>query len=257
MADNRYRVEDYPEIRDHFFLGGRGAGACRALCGRIALMSVFLHQKPTDWSDEHKDAYFKTARDTSAFLEREAARHGATLALSRYHFDVDIQAGVNPRDGFSLIADFFGAPDMKTLAARYAKRLSVDGCVFVLLFDGAGRSFGYSAKSAYGRVNEIAVVFFDTKEKPSRRVFTLSHELLHQYGAIDYYYPAAVREKAERYFANSVMGIGEAVVDDFTAYLVGWRDDISANTYHFLKDTAFMTYEKYCAALDAEWKRSS
>lgn len=254
MAD--YRVEDYPEIRDHFFLGGRGVGACRALRGRIALLSVFLHRSESDFPDARKKEYFATARSVCSFFEEQAAGYGASLTMTRYHFDVIVPADANPRDGYALVRGFFGAPTVREASMRYAARLGVDGCVLVLLFDGAGRSFGYRQLSPLDAREEVSVIFYDEKEKPARRVFTLSHEILHQYGAVDYYYPAAVREKAERYFKNSVMGIGDAVVDDLTAYLVGWRDKIAAATYWFLSDTAWMTQKTYAAELEKEWKRA-
>ena len=49
------------------------------------------------------------------------------------------------------------------------------------------------------------------------------------------------------------MGIGKPVVDDFTAYIIGWKDTISANTYWFLKETMWMNDKEFQKALDDAW----
>lgn len=251
--DQTTTKEDY---RNHFFLRGRDLGPCRSLRGNIALLSVFLHRKEGDFPPAHRSAYYATARAACAFLEKEAAKCGVDLSFSRYHFDVQAPPDVSERSGFPLIAPFFEMEDMPTLSAHYKKRLGTDACVFVLVFDGAGRSYSVRQLAKDSPHNELSVVFYNMDKSPENRKQTLLHELLHQYGAPDYYYPAAVREAAARWLQNSVMGVGDAVVDDLTAYIIGWRNTLTERAVRFLDDTAFMTQQEYKTALAQEWEHS-
>ena len=65
----------------------------------------------------------------------------------------------------------------------------------------------------------------------------LTHELFHQFGAIDLYNQEGVEKVALKYFPNSDMLTVSHVIDDLTAYLVGWTDTLSAKAQKFLKET--------------------
>ena len=43
-------------------------------------------------------------------------------------------------------------------------------------------------------------------------------------------------------------------IDDLTAYLIGWKDTISGDSYQFLKDTMWMNKREYYKAVDEEWE---
>ena len=69
--------------------------------------------------------------------------------------------------------------------------------------------------------------------------FVICHELLHLYGAMDYYYPALVKREADKHFLHSIMlDFGGVIhIDEFTKFLVGWNDDLTPDAIDFLKKT--------------------
>jgi hypothetical protein len=195
-------------------------------------------------------------KQVASFLESEARRYGAYLKINDLYLETEVPYNANPHSGFSLVKDYFHSSDMESLQEYYEARMNVNEVPIILAFNESGRSFAFK-KNLNDRYNtqETSVVFFENDEGPEYYKKTIVHELLHQFGAIDYYYPKAVTETAKKYLYNSIMGIGQPVVDDFTAYLIGWKDTISANTYWFLKETMWMNAERYEEELRKEWAR--
>ena len=98
-------------------------------------------------------------------------------------------------------------------------------------------------------------MFFEGNEEPEEGQGTIAHELLHQFGAIDFYFPREIEAIAKKYIGDSIMCNSSVdTVDDLTAYLVGWKDTVSENSYLFLKETMWMSAERFKEAKKSEWK---
>ena len=247
-----YRVEDYPQIQGSYYLTSRGAGASRRLRGKVTILTCFLCRGGKPFPDASRTNYYAALHEAMRWLEDEAKKRGVPLTMNAMQFNVPVPADANPRDGYRLVKDFLHSATAEEAQTRYEARLGVDETPFILVFDEDGRSFAFEESARYASVDELSVVF---RYQGKYRWTTLAHELLHQFGAQDLYFPAAIREKAETYFHDSIMGIGSPAVDDLTAYLIGWKDTVNAYSYHFLKDTLWMTPERYNEACRAEWKK--
>lgn len=250
-----YHLENYPELKRNFFLEGRDIGASRKLSGKVALLTVFLKRDPEDWSEKRKNGFFNAINNSEDFLKREAQRYGASLELSGYYFEVDVPADANPMRGFDLIKDYFSYPDMESLQRAYEEMLHVDEAAFLLLFDSGGRSFAVKQdKCDRYASQELSVIFF-VRSDEEELSFAITHELLHQFGAVDFYFPKQVRQTAEKYLPDSVMCSRCNTVDDLTAYLVGWKNTVSSDALWFLRDTMWITPKVYSDLLSEEWKK--
>ena len=64
----------------------------------------------------------------------------------------------------------------------------------------------------------------------------------------DFYYPDEVNEASKRILGDTIMREDVETVDSFTAYLVGWTDQISDKSLEFLRETAHITYEEWVEA---------
>ncbi len=249
-----YSISDFPEIKNNFYLGSRNAGPSKKFCGKVAIITVFAKQKPDDWLPSEKKKYFSEMNKSTALLMKEAKRYGAYLEIKKYEAEISLPANANPSRGFQLIKEEFCRSTMNELQYHYEKEFGVNEAVFILAFNRNARSFAHESSTPYSNTDEISIIFFD----PSVRkecAHTISHEVLHQFGAQDYYYPEMVTQAAKYCFKQSIMGLGGDVVDDLTAYLIGWKNTISEMSYTFLKSTMWMTVEKYNKALEAEWKK--
>jgi len=87
---------------------------------------------------------------------------------------------------------------------------------------------------------------------------TIIHELLHQFGAPDYYYPKAVKSLADKYFPQSIMTSGTGIViDSLTSYLIGWSDSIDRNAATVLELTKQITYADIDKELKEIWAKEN
>ena len=74
-----YRPEDYPQIRDHLYLKGRGKGASKVLTGKVALITVYMSRKSSDWSESVRDAYVRSVWTAIEALQKEIEELDALL----------------------------------------------------------------------------------------------------------------------------------------------------------------------------------
>jgi hypothetical protein len=112
--------------------------------------------------------------------------------------------------------------------------------VFVL--NKEGRACAYTQSADTGE--EFLTVY-------SSDYSSFCHEMFHLYGAEDFYYPMTVSNAANTYLPESIMLSGD-VVDDVTAYIVGWKKTLSDNAKKFLKATIHLTAEDMAEADKAE-----
>lgn len=251
-----YRISDYPEIQNNFYLGSRNTGASRKLVGDVNIITVFVSKTPDDWCEAIKNEYRKSIHIAADFLTSQARRYGTYLNIRCLYLETTVPYDADPHKGFYLLRNFFHSPDMQRLQEYYEKHMGVDEVPIILAFNERGRSFAFEKNDyQFYDVQETSVLFFDNDANAKEEAMSIAHEILHQFGALDYYYPEAVTEIAKKYLFDSIMGIGKKVVDDLTAYLVGWKDTISAGSYWFLHDTMWMTDERYTQAIRNEWKK--
>jgi hypothetical protein len=52
-----YRVEDYPQIKNNFFLGSKNAGASKKLLGEVNIVTVFMKRPQSPWSSRLLQRY--------------------------------------------------------------------------------------------------------------------------------------------------------------------------------------------------------
>ena len=246
-----YRVEDYPQIRGNYFLTARASGPSKKLLGRVAVISCLMRTTAGDFSAKSTDQYYAALNQAIQWLQQQARRYCVPLEISGYHYEVDVSPNADPLKGYDLLKGFLHLPSVDAAQKHFEQTLAVNEAPLVMVFDRNGRSFAVNQMGEPYKVNELSTIF---KYRDKFLYTTIIHELLHQFGGVDLYYPPAVKERAEYYFADSVMGVGSFEMDDLTAYLIGWKDTISANTYHFLKDTMWLNKQSYDQAVKDAWK---
>ncbi len=250
-----YRIEDNPQIKDNFFLEARNLGASRKLRGDIEIIICFMKKRPTDFTEFARAQFTEELYKACDWLKSEAERYGTKLTFKYRFFKIDTPADAQYTEVYDLIKNFFNsqAMSMDQLQSRYEKMSGSDESPFILVFDEKARS--YAQKQSAQRIarQETSIVY---KERDNLFHWTtIAHELLHQFGAMDFYYPREVVECARRYIKDSIMGVGAPnILDDLTAYLVGIKDTISADTYYFLKETMWIDYDLYCKHVTEAWK---
>lgn len=212
----------------HILSDMRMGGTCQTLRGDVELAVVMVTVGENGWSSTASSNLRNTIRSAIDALESDAATYGAKLNITpRFyrgqgsadteadHWAIDVLSTV-PQLAEQPLADWFNTP-----------------LLFCLNFE--GRSY---AVPGYARTLPEYVVYY-MDHSPD----TIRHELLHLYGAEDYYFHPELEAAAREHFTKSVMldaAPGDPV-DSFTAWLVGWTLQLDENATAFLQATAHLT----------------
>ena len=108
---------------------------------------------------------------------------------------------------------------------------------YVVMLDKGGRSYSlpYSGRNRDVSADyelEYSVIFSGfTDTSRDSASDTVAHELLHLFGAQDYYYPESRKALAEQYYPKDIMlcdmpDLEYFTLEAFTAYTLGWTDEI-------------------------------
>lgn len=98
-----------------------------------------------------------------------------------------------------------------------------------------GRSFAMSGKVYKADWAEYLLLYakYDVEN-------TYIHEFLHLFGAQDFYYNDAMSKYAEQYLPQSIMNhhteYKNPAVDAFTAYLIGWSEELTQEAEKFMEE---------------------
>lgn len=110
----------------------------------------------------------------------------------------------------------------------------------------------YGRASAYSNPDENILEYFLLYKNSETR--SVCHELMHLYGAWDYYTHDEVAQAAEKNLMTSIMLSADQdyPVDSLTAHVIGWTEELDAVALAMLADTAHLTEEDIGAAASAK-----
>ncbi len=211
------------QTQDHFFLYRLGVGASQQFTGDVEIMTLFIDAETSTWTQDAKDKYFAEMREAKELLMNAAQAQGVELNLNSASFHVTVPKGADWYDYTML--DYFKCEDMQELQQIYEEKRGRDETPFIFAFNSKDRCYSFAVNTA-SETNAHAQEYTVIHAKRDKLSRTLAHELLHQFGAVDYYFPDAVKEAAKADFSDSIMNTKGTTVDDLTAYMIGWREDL-------------------------------
>ena len=225
----------------HLLTGNTNEGSCRSLTGEVLLAVVFVSTPQAQWKAEAQEAFRREAEAAAAHLEQEAAAYGAQLSLQPRFltaFTYEDYTIENARPWAEETLN--GVPSL----AMARKLTALEELPVLLCLPGSGRCMAYSAWDADA---EFAVLYSDADAGAIR------HELLHLYGAQDYYIHDEVKAAAQKLFPASIMMDDDAanLVDSFTACCIGWLTEPDDAAALFMAETAHLTQTSLDEALEA------
>ena len=217
-------------------VNGRNIGTSRKMKGKIQLLCIFIEDKGCTWSDEEIHEIYNGVWKDTAYLEEQAAQYGVKLKFSSAWDRIRIPRKQESRWFDYVLEKRYNNPkhNYAEVQKYFEKRYGVDDVPFLFFFNREGRCCSYMATSEDKKAAEYAIYYPSTMSSDR----SIAHELYHLYGAKDYYYPEALKKIAGKYFPDSSMLIGGRLMDELTAYLIGWTDTPSSRAAKFLKKTA-------------------
>lgn len=204
----------------------RDAGTCRMLRGSIELTVVVVGMDGVSWTLGELNTLGVIVNQALDTLEEEAALYGTELQITPVFYRAASSADPDEDGWFLNVLD--SVPELAD--ASWVNR----PLLFCLNIE--GRSY---ALTSSGSTPEHVIFFMDNDTG------TVRHELLHLFGAEDFYFHDDVEAAAERHFPDSVMlnSDADAVTDPLTAYLVGWTSTPNETAQAFLADISHLTQE--------------
>lgn len=208
----------------NIILEGRDSGSCGMLRGNIELTVVLVSTNDTSWNLNDLGTLEHCIDGAIADLQREASSHGVSLSITPVYYRA---TGSSDPDAAGWRNDVISSvPELR-------KRSNWEDRPVLFCLNVDGRSFARTGSSSM----EYVVFYLE------RDAGTVRHELLHLFGAEDFYFHKDIEAAAERHFPDSVMLHSDdgAVTDPLTAYLVGWTSEPDAVASAFLEDISHLT----------------
>ena len=223
-----------PSEDTHIYLRNIEQGSCKKLMGNVACTVVFINDTESSWTAEAESEAKKALIDQEQMLEREAALHGVTLDINFYYSttSVNVKIPIGSEDSVWLEDAVKGAglDPFDSAPEKLKRKYSADEAPIVFAINKEGRS---NAHQQYYNATEYCTVYESDMD-------SFSHELLHLFGANDYYYPSTVTLLCEQHLGDSIMNNGEAI-DSLTAHVIGWTDEPDEAAEKFLSGSRLVS----------------
>ena len=226
------------------------AGTCRKLEGSPYVLAIFLDDDESSWPEEKVKRYwYDLLVPGQEFIEKHAAKWGKALDFQRGFYatygspDRPVKYdGVVQRyiDG-SYSKDIL---DKAAAALGFASREEMHRCLqeytgqeqiaYVILLNKGGRCYSmayrHSGRDELELRMEYCVIYTGfTDDSGDTASDAIAHEMLHLFGAEDYYMPEKRKALAQKQYPEDIMLCAMADLKFFdleenTAYCVGWTD---------------------------------
>lgn len=233
VADTRYAAAQ-DRYSDHHLLDRIGIGNCVDLRGEIALVVIFVDEPGYVWEEtDTKRGITETFRSETV-LETAAASYGVELDLQPKFLHSSVPVGLDQLDyaAWTAAALKGAGLDRDTAAQTVCAESGTREAAFMLCINRPGRA--YSINHTADIATEHSVLFED--------LGGFAHELLHMYGAPDYYYPRELRDIFVSHLSESIMLNTQCtVVDSLTAYTVGWKKELRGSALAVVEESAWIT----------------
>ena len=232
------------EYRPYYLLGN-----CKNLKGNPLVVLLFVDDDESNWSAEEVTEYTdKYVKEGLAYLEDKAKEWGVYLNFTvksystplsdytlRYDGSVikDLRINGSSKDVLDQAAYDMGYSSNWELYSKFRTehKNNDDDVIFLTFLNKAGKSYTrHMISTGQTSYSEHCVIFSDYLEGDSFgcKASTVAHELLHLFGAEDFY--DGCREiLAYKTYPKDIMlwmptEAYENEIGDFTAYTVGWTD---------------------------------
>lgn len=224
-------------------------GNCLKLVGDIDVYLFFMDDDNSTWTPSHAKAFTNNEiKPALSYLEREAKKWGKYLHFNtpkinvtgvgeftmKYSGTVTDGDGDSSTDVLYQAASCIGYGSDDELLAQYRNETGRDNAVFLTIFDKDGRSYAIQTQSKDSMTMEHCVLFSEPWMYKYGLVLVhsscIAHEILHLYGADDYYKEPRAAISAEVYPDDIMLktppNLSECSIGDYTAFSVGWTDTV-------------------------------
>ncbi len=246
------KVTDQNRFDGHFALEGKNKGSIKEFLGKVCFVCILVNDRRSAWSSEEEEKIKDVIQTAANEIKRQSGLTDNRLKISYAVDKVPIQYVFDRYESENidrLVKDVlvqYGYEDVASYQEHYKRKFKKKEVPLIFFFNRDFRAFEHMD---YLNGSEYSFVAFSGDEKECMR--TLIHEVLHQFGAIDYYLPDRVKETAQKYLPDSIMESGSKL-DDLTRYIIGWDKEMSESAISFLENTADITDKEIADAREKD-----
>ena len=233
--------EPFPkELENNVYLGMMGTGFCEEMTGTMMVTIVFLSDSISSWDTASIAAAKEQFDQDLPKLESNAETYGAQLDVQITYLESKILQAQDKSDASLFWAksalDKHGIGKGIKDATYLENHYNADSAPVVFVLNREGRAYAVTTTDASDTF-EYVVMY-------SSALTSIRHELCHLHGAMDFYFPQETVEASNQYLSNSIMLESvNGIVDELTAYVIGWTDTLLPNAEAFLRATNHITQE--------------
>ncbi len=248
----------------HEYRNSHDMGSSRHLRGRVIVHCFFVDDNESSWTAEQSDRFLnEQIKPALEMIIAESKQWNINLTFDiksycneradfslKYNGTVnkDLMDGGSTKDIFNQMAVNMGyASDIDFTISDDASGGYTDS-IYLTLINKKGRSYTrniYVSGNAYyidNDVSEHCIIFSQDLDAwvsyiaPKSRSATVAHEVLHLFGAEDYY-KSQREDLAEQYYYYDIMtlstrDISKLKIMEMTAFSIGWTNDVPELCYN-------------------------
>ena len=221
-------------------------GMCKKMTGCVQVLGVFVDVGNETWTEDEKQDKKSELQRAAQQLESQAASYGQELSFSIEYSNALTENHPHNQDSRKWAENcLLGNMDFRRKAEKLKGK---ENRLTIFMIASSGRSVASRDGAQYPE--EFALTYDDDVAE------NYMHEMLHLFGAMDYYYPDAYKAAAKKYFPDSIMYLAQKGnrVDSLTAHLIGWTNKLSPEAAAFVEETKHVTQEDIRAALKEAMK---
>ncbi len=220
----------------------------QSLIGEIYILSLFVDTREDTWEENEINYFISRLEKSQAWLQEEAEYFEQELEfINDYFFEnnqviylENVQRGQNPKYTINKIMEKFHYENLEDFFSQNLFDFKKKKLKLLLFVKSNDRSHAYNYWSNSDL--DLAIIYCKSTYGMTTTHFTISHEVLHQFGAWDLYYGKSQSlekaEKAKELYPNSIMintWTNHALleVDELTAWRVGWHVDFKEEYLSF------------------------
>lgn len=253
VLENNNVIQQY---REHY-----GLGVCHSLEGNQTIALFFVDDEESSWDSEQIVAFTnRIIIPALEFLQNQAKQWGVDLSfqIKRYSTALsdgpdmiydgsvikDLSISGSTKDIPKQIATIFGFGSELELFKALVEEYESESIIPLMLINKDGTAYARNQLSEQIVDGiEHAVIFADPLDSPNgfwkysnRRAATTAHEILHLFGAEDYYIDPDRLRLAEKFYIDDIMlmdnySLSKLKIDKATAYYIGWSDEVPEVCY--------------------------
>lgn len=245
ISDTNNKNNSISDYENHFALRGMGKGCSKQLLGKVCIVAFLIQEAKSAWKKDDIEKCKAVLEKAQSILRTQSGKTENRLHVVYAMDVVSVQLKFD-RDFYeeletNVLKQYGNYTNAAAYQHHYEKKFLKDEAPVVFILNKNFRSFALTSHTEDTGNETSFVSYNDDIDKCAR---TLVHELLHQFGAIDYYLPETVKAAAEKYFPDSIMKAGGERIDPLTRYIIGWDEEPEESVLSFLEETKDVTDEE-------------